>query len=57
MQIRIIDKISNPTLGFEVENFKLFGDLKKTTTQIHNTIPSQDSKPFLVNIILKCNLL
>ncbi|XP_060566243.1 uncharacterized protein LOC132725173 isoform X2 [Ruditapes philippinarum] len=43
MQIRIIDKISNPTLGFEVENFKLFGDLKKTTTQIHNTIPSQDT--------------
>ncbi|XP_053399373.1 uncharacterized protein LOC128557008 [Mercenaria mercenaria] len=43
MQIRIIEKIANPTLGFEVENFKLFGGLKKTTTEIHNTLPSLDT--------------
>ncbi|KAL4230026.1 hypothetical protein ACF0H5_010413 [Mactra antiquata] len=43
MHIRIIDKIASPTLSFEVENFKLFGDLKKTETEIHNTVPSNET--------------
>lgn len=44
MQIPFIEKLANPTLGFEVENFKMFGSLRKTVTEIHNTVPSYDSK-------------
>ncbi|XP_052796007.1 uncharacterized protein LOC128228632 isoform X1 [Mya arenaria] len=43
MQFRIIDKITSPTLSFELENFKLFGKLNKTETHIHNTIPTTET--------------
>ncbi|XP_052277102.1 uncharacterized protein LOC127876153 isoform X2 [Dreissena polymorpha] len=43
MQIKIITKLDSPTLGFEVENFRLFNRLRKTETAIHNTIPTLDT--------------
>lgn len=40
-QMRVIEKIVNPTLGFEVKHFHIFGTLKKTESEIHNTIPTR----------------
>lgn len=40
MQVQIMDKVANPTLGFEVEHFKLFGALKKAETEVRNTMPT-----------------
>ena len=44
LQINVIENIANPSLKFELENFKLFGDLKKSDTEVHNTIPNLTSK-------------
>lgn len=44
MDINIIEQITSPTLSFELENFKFYGKLNKTETEIHNTLPSLESK-------------
>ena len=44
LQIKIIESIAKPTLGFELENFQHYGQLRKTATEIHNTLPSYASK-------------
>ena len=47
LQIDVIENIANPSLKFELENFKLFGGLKKIDTEVHNTIPNLTSKCLL----------
>ena len=44
LNIDVIENISNPSLKFEIEHFKLFGALKKSSTEVHNTIPNITSK-------------
>ena len=44
LNIDVIENISNPSLKFEIEHFKLFGALKKSSTEVHNTIPNNTSK-------------
>lgn len=56
MQIRIIEQIASPTLSFELENFNLYGKLRKTQTEIHNTLPSPESK-LIINVVFFLNVI
>lgn len=40
LKIDVIENIANPSLKFEIEHFKLFGSLRKSETEVHNTIPN-----------------
>ena len=44
LHIDIVEKIANPSLDFEVTNFKLFGSLREVDTEVHNTVPTLDSE-------------
>ena len=46
LKIDVIENIANPSLKFEIEHFKLFGSLRKSETEVHNTIPNTTSKSY-----------
>lgn len=43
MKINVIDRMAESSLRFELENFHLFGSLRKVEPEIHNTLPSNET--------------
>ncbi|KAL3878501.1 hypothetical protein ACJMK2_030845 [Sinanodonta woodiana] len=34
---------TTPSVGFEIQNFKIFGELRRTKTQVNNPLPTQET--------------
>ncbi|KAK3593558.1 hypothetical protein CHS0354_018645 [Potamilus streckersoni] len=34
---------TTPSVGFEIQNFKIFGELRRTQTQVNNPLPTQET--------------